>query len=154
MVPVLQSPPAASIRDAWRLLALGGVLMLLAAPVGYSTETGIAQASQGWNIPVDAARLDSPVLPDKAVLERGRRVYESRCRRCHGAAGRGDGPDRDPDHPPGNLTDPARAPRNPDGVVFYKVWNGRRSPKMPAFKSELSREEVWAVVHYVKTLRQ
>ena len=29
-------------------------------------------------------------------------------------------------HEPG-----ARATNNPDGVVFYKIWNGRSSPKMP-----------------------
>jgi mono/diheme cytochrome c family protein len=90
---------------------------------------------------------------DPAVLSRGRAIYVSRCRRCHGPVGQGDGPDADPDHPPGNLTDSSRAARNPDGVLFYKVWHGRQSPKMPAFKTELTREDVWAVVHYVKTLR-
>ena len=52
-----------------------------------------------------------------------------------------------------DLTAAARAARNPDGVVFYKVWNGRPSPKMPAFSDDLSKEQVWAVVAYVQTLR-
>jgi mono/diheme cytochrome c family protein len=52
-----------------------------------------------------------------------------------------------------NLTNPARAAANPEGVIFYKVWNGRTSPKMPAFSEELSKEQAWSVVAYVQTLR-
>jgi hypothetical protein len=38
--------------------------------------------------------------------------------------------------------------------MFYKIWNGRTRPKMPAMKSELDAMEVWTVIHYVKTLRR
>ena len=55
---------------------------------------------------------------------------------------------------PDDFTDPARAARNPDGVMFYKIWNGRKSPKMPAVKTEgLSKDDVWTVIHFVKTFR-
>ena len=53
-----------------------------------------------------------------------------------------------------DLTNPRRAERNSDGVVFYKVWNGRKVPKMPAFKDELTKEQAWAVVAYAQSLRQ
>lgn len=53
-----------------------------------------------------------------------------------------------------DLTVPRRAARNPDGVVFYKVFNGRAKPKMPAQKDELSKEQIWQVVTYVQTLRR
>ena len=53
-----------------------------------------------------------------------------------------------------DLTVAKRAARNPDGVVFYKVMNGRRKPKMPAFKEELTTDQVWAVVAYVQSLRK
>ena len=53
-----------------------------------------------------------------------------------------------------NLTNPKRADRNPDGIVFYKVSNGRAKPKMPAFKEELSQEQIWSVVAYVQSLRK
>ena len=52
------------------------------------------------------------------------------------------------------MTDASRASRNPDGILFYKIWNGRKQPKMPAFKSDLSKDEVWAVVEYAKSLRK
>jgi mono/diheme cytochrome c family protein len=111
------------------------------------------QDSQGWQIPPHAAAEVNPVPLTPDALERGRELYRSKCQKCHGASGRGNGPEADPDHPPGNLTDPTRAPRNPDGVMFYKIWNGRSDPKMPAFKTDMPREEVWTVIHYVKTFR-
>ena len=66
-----------------------------------------------------------------------------------------DGPDADPDNEQDmDLTNPKRAARNPDGVVFYKVWNGRQKPKMPAFKDKLTKDQVWHIVSFVQTLRQ
>ncbi|MCR4373258.1 MAG: c-type cytochrome, partial [Acidobacteria bacterium] len=52
-----------------------------------------------------------------------------------------------------DLTNPARAARNADGQVFYKIWNGRLSPKMPAFSEELTKEQAWAIVAYVQSVR-
>jgi hypothetical protein len=46
------------------------------------------------------------------------------------------------------------AARNPDGVMFYRIWNGRAKPKMPAMKADLTRTDVWTIVQYVKTLRK
>jgi mono/diheme cytochrome c family protein len=109
--------------------------------------------SGGWQIPANAANDANPVATSPEVLAKGRELYQSKCRRCHGTNGKGNGPDADSDNPPGDLTDVGRAPRNPDGVMFYKVWNGRSKPKMPAFKTDLSREDVWRVIHFTKTLR-
>ena len=92
---------------------------------------------------------------DDKVLAIGKKVFSDKCQKCHGPKGLGDGPDADPDHAEEmNLTNPKRADRNPDGVVFYKVSNGRRSPKMPPFKDELSREQIWSVVAFAQSLRK
>jgi mono/diheme cytochrome c family protein len=110
--------------------------------------------SQGWQIPEGADAERNPVPVDAAVLARGQRLYKSNCQRCHGMNGNGAGPDADPNHVPGDLTDARRASRNPDGVMFYKIWNGRAKPKMPAMKTDIARNDVWTVIHYVKTLRR
>jgi mono/diheme cytochrome c family protein len=93
-------------------------------------------------------------LVHRATLTRGQSLYKAKCQRCHGADGAGHGPESDPEHPAGDLTDGRRTPRNPDGVMFYKIWNGRAKPKMPAMKSDLAGADVWKIVHYVKTLRR
>ena len=101
-----------------------------------------------------AAAEVNPITLTPAVLAKGKDLFKSKCQKCHGPAGQGDGPDADPKHKPGNLTDSSRASRNPDGVMFYKIWNGRKNPKMPAFKSEITRDDIWTVIHYAKTLRK
>jgi mono/diheme cytochrome c family protein len=108
----------------------------------------------GWTIPPTAAEEKSPLAVNDAVLANGKKLFASKCERCHGATAKGDGPDGDPAHAEDmDLTVAARAARNPDGVVFYKIWNGRASPKMPTFSEELTKEQVWALVAYVQTLR-
>ena len=86
----------------------------------------------------------------RKVLATGKAMFKDKCQRCHGPGGQGRRPDADPDAQEDmDLTSANRAARNPDGVVFYKVWNGRKKPKMPAFKDDLTKDQVWAVVAYV-----
>lgn len=135
----------------WRLvpaLAMMVVCATTAIPADQSQ-------SSGWQLPPEADDTTNPLPVDAKLLATGRAVFMDKCRRCHGPGGLGDGPDADPDaRPDMNLTDPKRADQNSDGIVFYKVWNGRRRPKMPAFKDELTRDQAWAVVAYVQTLRK
>ena len=114
-----------------------------------------AKPSSGWTLGPDADTLKNPLPVDEKLLKTGKAVFKDKCEKCHGPAGLGDGPDADPDAMMDmDLTVAKRAARNPDGVVFYKVMNGRRKPKMPGLKEELSTDQVWAVVAYVQTLRK
>jgi mono/diheme cytochrome c family protein len=112
--------------------------------------------AQGWDIPSGASTEKNPISPTAAVLNNGKALYASQCAKCHGPEGRGDGPDKTNDlaHRPADLTSAFRARFNPDGVLFYRIWNGRTQPTMPAFRTKLTRSEVWAIVEYVKTLRK
>lgn len=135
----------------------GSVALLAALAAGRGALLHAAQQpadSDGWQLPPGAAAEPNPIPASPEVLAKGQALYKSKCQKCHGPGGRGDGPDADADHKPGDLTDARRASRNPDGVMFYKVWNGRTKPKMPAFKTDISRTDVWTVVQFVKTLRQ
>jgi mono/diheme cytochrome c family protein len=114
-----------------------------------------AGSASGWTLPPDADTKKSPLTVDDKVLAAGKTVFKNKCTKCHGETGIGDGPDADPDHREDmDLTNPKRADRNSDGVVFYKVSNGRRKPKMPVFKEELTENQIWSVVAYVQTLRK
>lgn len=129
--------------------------VVFAATLGTVMAQDQAGGRRGWTIPEGAAKEPNPVPVSAEVVEKGKQIYDKNCERCHGQSGKGDGPDAEPDMEPEDLSDPERIPRNPDGVMYHKIWNGRKSPKMPAFKSEgLTEEEVWQVIHYVKTLRK
>ena len=114
----------------------------------------LVSAQSGWTIPPDAANEKNPWSLSPKVIEKGKDQYGLHCEKCHGKKGLGDGPDvdrKDRRSRPANLA----MSRNPDGVMFYKIWNGRQSPKMPAFRKEdLSKQEVWTVIQYVKTFRK
>lgn len=140
-----------------RVLVGSALALLCASMVGVMA--GGTEASQttpaGWILPEDAEQKKNPHSVDEKLIAAGMDVYKDKCARCHGPGGLGDGPDADPEvQAEMDLTNPKRAERNPEGVVFYKVWNGRRRPKMPAFSKELTEDQAWAVVAYTQTLRK
>ncbi len=111
--------------------------------------------NDGWKIPAGAADEKNPLAVNETLLAGGRKIFVSKCVRCHGPKGEGDGEDADMDLKKDmDLTRADRAAANPDGVVFFRVWNGRQEPRMPSFEDQLSKEQVWAVVAFVQTLRK
>ena len=130
-------------------------IVVAAALIMSSPAVAQQKSTAGWNLPKDADDKKSPLKVDDTVLAIGKKIFTDKCQKCHGPKGLGDGPDADPDYAEDmDLTNPKRAERNSDGVVFYKVLNGRRSPKMTAFKDQLSTEQIWSVVAYAQTLRK
>ena len=130
-----------------KLKRISWVSVFLLSSVVWSLAQG-----HGWTIPEGASAEKNPLDSTPEVLKKGEALYNSFCSTCHGRTGLGDGPDvdrKDRANRPANLT----LSRNPEGVVFYKIWNGRRTPKMPAFKSQLTKDDAWTVVAYVMSLR-
>lgn len=114
-----------------------------------------SKSASGWTLPPEAETTKNPLPVDAKLLATGKSIFKDKCQKCHGASGKGDGPDADPDAQEDmDLTRADRAAKNPDGVVFYKVFNGRKKPKMTAQKDDLTKEQIWAVVAYVQTLRK
>jgi mono/diheme cytochrome c family protein len=109
-----------------------------------------AENAKGWRIPDAAATEKSPLSPTPKVLNQGKGLFKTHCQKCHGPDGKGKGADAEREHPPADLT----ASRLADGIMFYKVWNGRSAPTMTVFKSKMTKEEVWTVIEYAKSLRQ
>jgi len=112
----------------------------------------VGAQAKTWTIPDGAANEKNPNASLLDIVKKGESLYKSNCAGCHGPTGLGDGPNvdkKDRAHRPANL----RMSRNPEGVVFYKIWNGRKDPDMPAFKSRMTKDEVWSVVAYAVSLR-
>ena len=135
------------------MFAVAVATMVTAVSVTATRATEPLQTGRTWTLPDDADTKKNPLNADEKTLTEGKALYKAKCARCHGPAGLGDGPDGDPELEI-NLTEPKRAARNGDGVVYYKILNGRGRPKMPAFKDELTEQQIWAVVTYVQTLRK
>ena len=139
------------MRTVRTTVVITALALLVAAGIA---RAGAPQSETGWKIPENAAAEKSPLTVNDAVLTAGKRFFGMHCESCHGPQGKGDGPDADPKYKLAmDLTRANRAAVNPDGVVFYKAWYGRTNPKMPAFGEDLPKEQVWAIVAYVQTLR-
>ena len=110
----------------------------------------------GFDIPAGGKDEKSPLTATADVVQRGKVLFAANCARCHGPAGKGNGPESD--HA-ADLTDEFRFQMNTEGVLFYKVWNGHaiqlrtEVDDMPAFRDKLTRKDVWSLVEYVKALR-
>ena len=138
------------------VFATAGLLFVASFAAGARSTAAVGQARPGgWTLPDTAADEKNPFAGDAKAIETGKTLFKKHCERCHGPGGKGDGPDADPDNQQDmDLTVARRAARNPDGVVFYKAWNGRTKPKMPAVKDDMTKEQLWQIVSYVQTLRQ
>lgn len=126
----------------WRVGAVAAAFSLMMA-------AGVSAQYAGWTIPDTAKTEKSPAKDPAAAAQKGKALYASNCTKCHGPAGKGDGPDSD--HA-ADLTDEFRTDLNPEGVLDHKIRNGHTTD-MPAFKSTLTKDEVWNLVEYLKVLR-
>jgi len=148
------------MRTRSSVFLAAGLILLASLAVSARQSTSTANASppkpnpNGWTLPPTADEEKNPFAGDEKAVAAGKVLYEKTCKKCHGPGGKGDGPDADPDAMADmDLTNPKRAARNPDGIVFYKIWNGRAKPKMPAQKNELTKDQVWQIVSYAQTFR-
>ncbi|MFN8627560.1 MAG: cytochrome c [Candidatus Binatia bacterium] len=106
--------------------------------------------------PEDALRagveLANPfAVADSQVHARGAFVFTTWCQPCHGGGGRGDGPvaQRGFPPPPSLLADKAVNMR--DGQLFHIMTYGQAN--MPSYASQISREDRWKAVSYVRWLQ-
>ncbi len=101
------------------------------------------------------AMLKKQQVKTKPSLKVGRNIFQSRCARCHGKTGEGNGKMakiiKNP--PPFNLTKSIM----PDEYLRQIISRGGaamyRSPSMPPWGDELSSNELESVIKYIKSLR-
>jgi len=107
-------------------------------------------------IPTAGAPVPVSLPQQLPVAQRGQGVYEVRCAACHGAAGKGDGPQSQqivanmggkfPD-----FSDPAYVRSVKPTDWFNVISNGRLQKGMPPFTG-LTADDRWDVVSYLYTL--
>ena len=103
--------------------------------------------AHSWKAPKDASERKNPVPKTQESFERGRVLYLKLCASCHGKNGQGDGPLANKLTPkPADLI--VRAAHHSDGDFAWKITNGRGA--MPAFKNQLSENEIWDLVNFLK----
>ncbi len=102
--------------------------------------------------PVEAEKfLINPLVPSKKVLDLGKQKYLTFCSPCHGNFGMGDSRLRGQfPNPPTLHSDRIRNMK--DGGIFHIITEGQNV--MPGYASQISEEERWAIVHYIRVLQR
>ena len=95
----------------------------------------------------------NPIKADDASLARGKELFNINCKLCHGETGEGNGPIAAflVKYKPANLTSPL-IKAFPDGQIFLVITNGVPD-RMPPLNENLTVNERWDVVNYVRTLK-
>jgi mono/diheme cytochrome c family protein len=103
-------------------------------------------------IPIDHEVSEKPLAEklDQALVEQGRVLYKADCLRCHGAEGRGDGPDAIAlKLHPANLRATVQEVRNFRFYMSISRWQAT----MPGWKTPYSEADLEALTAYLKTFR-
>ncbi len=94
----------------------------------------------------------NPVVSDTVSIQRGSELFTINCVLCHGTGGKGDGPVASHlENKPFDLTSfPIHS--FTDGGIFFTISTGVPE-KMPALNENLTVQQRWDVVNYVRTLK-
>jgi len=137
-----------SIR--WPRLALSAAVLTGALTLVVSLAPSRAADEEPWKAPARAAKKANPIPSDEKSIAAGKVLYGRECLSCHGSLGKGDGPAaKDLEKSPGDLSKPTMWDQT-DGAVFWKLTNGKKP--MPSFEKNLTDDERWQVVDYIRTL--
>jgi mono/diheme cytochrome c family protein len=102
--------------------------------------------------PEQAARyLVNPLVPTKEAYDRGKTQYLIHCSPCHGNFGAGDSRLQGQfPNPPTLSSDKLRT--SSDGAIYHIITEGQNV--MPPYGARISRDDRWAIVHYVRALQR
>jgi cytochrome c6 len=136
-------------------LKLSAVLMLAAlfgAACGMHETTGTSGQSANRNAPAatavnaNAAGDNGKPATAQSAAGDGAALYQSKaCAVCHGADGKGNPQMKDIP----NFTDAAWQKKTGDAEMVKLIQNGK--PPMPAYKNQLTDEQIAALVAYIRT---
>lgn len=133
------------VDDRRRVLAIGrlpAVMLALAGLVVIFNPPGVEETA-----------LVNPIPPNADSIAVGAVLYDQNCTPCHGSTGAGDGPvGRTLNPPPADLSVHTAPGVHPDGRLYGWITEGFPDSVMPAFKEQLTDEQRWHLVNYIRTL--
>jgi hypothetical protein len=116
-----------------------------------------------YEIPEIARNRKNPILRTDLSLRGAQTLWRKHCETCHGATGRGDGPnarlhEQRKGHAPRNLTNPRVQENLTDGEIFWRISKGVIEDDkiiMPKYEQKIPSEtERWQLVLFVRELGQ
>jgi cytochrome c len=85
------------------------------------------------------------------VIARGKMRFETYCSPCHGYYGKGDSRLKGQFPAPPTLHS-EKVKNWPDGNIYHVITNGQNV--MPSYERQVSRDDRWAIIHYIRVLQR
>ena len=130
-----------------------GLVVLFLSILGHSGAS-LAVERKTPTAPADSLNMKNPVPLTPAVLQEAATIYKDKCIKCHGANGNGKGSGtKGMDVKPRDYTDKHVMEKIPDGQLFWITLNGSDpdTTEMEGYKKKLTEEQVWKLVHYIRS---
>jgi len=135
------------LANSWKR----NTIILAVAAAGLFLAGWAPAHDKDWQAPPEAKKVKNPVAPTPDNLATASAIFMDKCAKCHGDKGAGDGPEAEMYDPePANFTDTHMMSEMTDGEIFWKMTEGRKP--MPSFKNELTDEQRWELVNFLRTL--
>lgn len=106
-----------------------------------------------YGVPSAYAGEKSTVTATPDTLAAGRALYDRACASCHGTDGMGSGDQSKALTPsPALLAYMIKRPISVDEYLLWAISDGGKpfDSEMPAFKDQLSRDEIWRVIAFMR----
>tara|TARA_B100000446_G_scaffold74809_2_gene70667 strand:+ start:60503 stop:61153 length:651 start_codon:yes stop_codon:yes gene_type:complete len=104
-------------------------------------------------IPSEYRGQINPIPSNKQNLQKGSELYHQSCAGCHGINGMGDGDlGKDLSPSPALLAYMIQMPMAVDEYMMWSISEGGKQfgTAMPGFKEQLTREEIWKIVSFMR----
>lgn len=136
--------PGVTQRDIWESDRLDRNLRWRFTRHSTFIEEGVPKAYQGAN---------SPLTKTPETIKAGGVLYAEKCASCHNVAGMGGGSAGLALYPsPALLAHLVRMPSRADEYLIWAIADGGEpfASDMPAFKDELSEQQIWQIIIYMR----
>lgn len=105
--------------------------------------------------PKDYLAMKNPLKSTKDVVETGAKVYEKKCKKCHGEKGDGKGSaSEELELKPASFSSPGFLKGKADGQLYFITEKGSADTDMddfgPGSSANLSKDELWSVIAYIR----
>ncbi len=128
-----------------RLAKAAASIIFLIAIIAFNQLPVIAHE---WMAPKEIAEVPNPLPVKPEIISHGKDLYLQLCSYCHGENMTGlSAEEAGLTKPTPNLK--ARLKTHSDGDFFWKIQQGKG--EMPSFSDELNDEEIWSILHFIRS---
>jgi len=107
--------------------------------------------AHNWMAPEDEAKKLNPIPITLKSIQKGKEIYEVNCSFCHGENATGlKKEETGLSKVAPNLVN--RIKHHTDGDFHWKIKSGKGD--MPSFKDELSDNDIWHVINFIKRVNK